>query len=125
MSEFGERIIKALESAVENPEGVKRHEISEVRRIRNKLRMSVPEFSKAFGLSQRAVRTPPHPGGQRSRSASGCGPGQPMARGFCYHRELGGSARQPGQVAMGSRQAPHDATSILTRAHSKDLRRPQ
>ena len=55
MSEFGERIIKALESAVENPEGVRRHEISEVRRIRNKLRMSVPEFSKAFGLSQRAV----------------------------------------------------------------------
>ena len=55
MSEFGERIIKALESAVENPEGVRRHEISEVRRIRNKLRMSVPEFSKAFGLSQRTV----------------------------------------------------------------------
>lgn len=55
MSEFGERIITALEGAVENPDGVKKHEISEVRRIRNKLRMSVPEFSKTFGLSKRTV----------------------------------------------------------------------
>jgi len=55
MSEFGERIISALESAVETPEGIKKHEISEVRRIRNKLKMSVPEFSKTFGLPKRTV----------------------------------------------------------------------
>lgn len=55
MSEMGERLIKALQSAVENPEGAVRHEISEVRRIRNKLNMSVPEFSKTFGLPQRTV----------------------------------------------------------------------
>lgn len=55
MSEFGESIIKGLESAIKNPDGAIKHEISEVRRIRNKLKMSVPEFSKTFGLSQRTV----------------------------------------------------------------------
>lgn len=55
MSEFGERIIAALESAIKNPDGAIKHEISEVRRIRNKLKMSVPEFSDTFGLSQRTV----------------------------------------------------------------------
>ena len=44
------------------------------------------------------------PGGKRSRSAAGCGPGQPMATGFCYHRSLGWSARQPGRLAMTYRE---------------------
>jgi len=55
MSEMGERLVKALEGAVKNPKGVKRHEISEVRRIRNKLNMSVAEFSKTFNLPKRTV----------------------------------------------------------------------
>jgi len=55
MSEFGESIIKGLESAVNDADRAVYHEISEVRRIRNKLQMGVPEFSKTFGLSQRTV----------------------------------------------------------------------
>ncbi|PCI98735.1 MAG: hypothetical protein COB14_07505 [Alphaproteobacteria bacterium] len=55
MSEFGESIIKGLESAINEADKAVHHEISEVRRIRNKLEMGVPEFSKTFGLSQRTV----------------------------------------------------------------------
>ncbi len=55
MSEYGDRLIKSLENAVQNPDGAKKHEISELRRIRNKLQMSVPEFSKTFGLPKRTV----------------------------------------------------------------------
>jgi len=55
MSEFGESIIKGLESAINQSDKAVYHEISEVRRIRNKLEMGVPEFSKTFGLPQRTV----------------------------------------------------------------------
>ncbi len=55
MSEFGESIIKGLESAINEADKAVYHEISEVRRIRNKLEMGVPEFSKTFGLPQRTV----------------------------------------------------------------------
>jgi len=55
MSEFGESIIKGLESAVNEADKAVHHEISEVRRIRNKLNMSVPKFSRTFDLPQRTV----------------------------------------------------------------------
>jgi len=55
MSEFGESIIKGLESAVHESGEAVHHEISELRRIRNKLNMSVPKFSKTFHISQRTV----------------------------------------------------------------------
>lgn len=54
MSDLGERLIAAMESAIaeDNPQT---HDISELRRIRNKLNMGVPEFSKTFGLPKRTV----------------------------------------------------------------------
>ncbi|MCB1782977.1 MAG: hypothetical protein KDI13_03200 [Alphaproteobacteria bacterium] len=55
MSELGERLIASLKEASQNPDGVKKHEISEVRRIRSKLNMSVREFAETFHLPKRTV----------------------------------------------------------------------
>lgn len=54
MSELGEKLISALESAIEDGEP-KVHKVSSVRQIRARMNMSVPEFSKTFGLSRRTV----------------------------------------------------------------------
>lgn len=55
MSELGERLIASLKEAADNPDGVKKHDISEVRRIRTKLNMSVREFAETFHLPKRTV----------------------------------------------------------------------
>jgi len=55
MSELGERLIQSLENAVQSPDGVQTHKISELRRIRSKLKMSVGEFANTFQLPKRTV----------------------------------------------------------------------
>jgi DNA-binding transcriptional regulator YiaG len=55
MSDLGKRLIASLKDASENPNGVKKHKISEVRRIRTKLNMTVREFAETFGLPKRTV----------------------------------------------------------------------
>ena len=55
MSELGKRLITSLKDAADNPDGVKRHDVSEVRRIRTTLNMSVREFSETFHLPKRTV----------------------------------------------------------------------
>lgn len=55
MSELFESLKAGLESAINEPEKAIKHEISEVRRIRNKLNMTVREFSETFDLPKRTV----------------------------------------------------------------------
>ncbi|MBV1929850.1 MAG: transcriptional regulator [Gammaproteobacteria bacterium] len=55
MSELFESLKAGLESAINEPEKAVKHEISEVRRIRNKLNMTVREFSETFDLPKRTV----------------------------------------------------------------------
>jgi len=55
MSELYKSLKAGLESAISEPEKAVKHEISEVRRIRTKLNMSVREFAEAFQLPKRTV----------------------------------------------------------------------
>ena len=55
MSELYESLKSGLESAINEPELAVKHKVSEVRRIRNKLNMSVREFSETFDLPKRTV----------------------------------------------------------------------
>lgn len=55
MSELFKSLKAGLESAINEPEKAVKHEISEVRRIRTKLNMSVREFAETFHLPKRTV----------------------------------------------------------------------
>ena len=55
MSDLYKSLKAGLESAINQPKKAVKHEVSEVRRIRTKLKMSVREFAETFHLPKRTV----------------------------------------------------------------------
>ncbi len=55
MSDLYKSLKSGLESAINEPGKAVKHEVSEVRRIRAKLNMTVREFSETFDLPKRTV----------------------------------------------------------------------